>query len=230
MLKMPDAPAIVALWERAAGEHPIDRALSILAAFTRQPRDVLASLPVHRRDGLLVSSRVAAFGTYLEGTGHCPKCDCKVDASLHLPAMTAVPLEDGGVATLDGQEVSFRVPDSHDLADASRASDPTEARQRLLSRCHVSGPRHDGVEQLIEQELARLCDAASVELTMPCPQCGHEFVVPVDVSRFLWEEITDCALRLLDEVDALAVRYGWAEADILAMSERRRRLYLERYS
>jgi hypothetical protein len=230
MLTLPDAQEVIALWERGAGERPIERILSILAVFTRQSRAVLAALPVHRRDALLLSSRVAAFGTWLEGTACCPQCNCRVEASLNLPATIAEPARDGGSVSIEGQTVTFRVPDSHDLAEALRATDAEEGRQRLLSRCQLSGPRHEGIGRAIEQEIARLCDASSIELSMSCPQCSRDFVIPVDVGVLFWAELTDSAMQLLDDVDVLAGRYGWAEADILAMPERRRRLYLERYS
>jgi hypothetical protein len=229
MLRMPDDETILALWERAEREHPIERALSILSAFTHESRDVLAAFPVHRRDALLLSSRVATFGTQLEGIANCPNCKCEIDASVTLPATPAIPSEDGGVVSLDGATVSFRVPDSRDLAEALREPDPVGSRKVLLRRCQLSGPSEEAAERLIELELARLCDASSIELSMPCPQCLIEFTVPVDVGQFFWRELAGYAMRLLDDVHALASRYGWAEADILAMSERRRRLYLERY-
>jgi len=48
-----------------------------------------------------------------------------------------------------------------------------------------------------------------------------------DILTYLWSEIEDWAQRLLLEVHTLALAYGWSERDILAMSPRRRRLYLE---
>jgi hypothetical protein len=52
-------------------------------------------------------------------------------------------------------------------------------------------------------------------------------VVPVDVGEFFWEEIASYARGLIEDVDALASRYGWSERDILALPERRRRRYLD---
>ena len=45
---------------------------------------------------------------------------------------------------------------------------------------------------------------------------------------FLWDEVDVRARRLLDEVHALAGAYGWSEQRILALSEARRRAYLDR--
>ncbi len=51
--------------------------------------------------------------------------------------------------------------------------------------------------------------------------------MPFDILSYLWTEIEDWAQRLLVDVHTLAVSYGWSERDILALSPRRRRMYLE---
>jgi hypothetical protein len=224
---MPDAGAVLDLWDRAEREHPIDRDLSMLEVFTAQKRETLAELPLHRRDALLLASRVAAFGASLDGVAGCPQCACRVDVALTIPDRPAIPAEDGGELEVEGNRVSYRVPNSRDLAEAAGASDAVSAAKTLLSRCQLAGPRDESVERAIDREIARLCDASSLELGMACPQCHHEFLVPVDIGRFLWQEMAAYAQRLLGEVDALASRYGWLEADVLAMSEQRRKRYLE---
>jgi len=227
VIRMPDARAVLDLWDRAVREHPIDRDLSLLEAFTTENRETLAELPVHRRDALLLASRVAAFGASLDGVASCPGCACRVDVSLTIPGHLAIPEEDGGEIEVEGNRVSYRVPNSRDLAEAACASDVVSAAETLLSRCQLAGPRDECVARAIDGEIARLCDASSLELGMACPQCHREFLVPVDIGRFLWQEMATYAQRLLGEVDALASRYGWLETDVLAMSEQRRKRYLE---
>jgi hypothetical protein len=239
---MPNARTLLALWDEAEREHPIDVALSMLTAFTGEPRGKLASLPIHRRDALLLASRIAAFGNVLEGVATCQACGGKIDASLNLASPPAISAEEGGPGTADvdpgtadvssvevcGRMVSFRVPNSLDLAEAARASGPSEAEKILLARCQLSGVADDAAALAINEEIERLCDSASLELQMDCPHCQRDVVVPVDIALFFWQELVSLAASLIDEVDALALRYGWAEADILAMPERRRRRYLER--
>ena len=57
--------------------------------------------------------------------------------------------------------------------------------------------------------------------------CGHEWDELFDVVSFVWAELEVQACRLLQEVHVLARAYGWREGDVLALSPRRRRLYLE---
>ena len=79
-----------------------------------------------------------------------------------------------------------------------------------------------------EAELLQQADPqADLQLALRCPDCGHEWQPPFDIARFLWQELHGWALHLLREVDTLAQAYHWAEADILAMSPRRRQAYLE---
>lgn len=224
---MPDAGTLLALWDQGGREHPIDRALSVLAAFTGEPRGALAALPVHRRDQLLLSSRIAAFGPVLDGVAACPACGGRIETALTLPP-PPVPAADGGEVIVDGDVVRFRVPDSHDLAEAARAPDAGTAANLLLSRCQISGAADPAAARAIDAALERLCDATSLELSMACPHCREAIVVPVDIGVFFWEELDAFARRLVDDVDTLALRYGWSEADILGMPEQRRRRYLER--
>jgi len=110
----------------------------------------------------------------------------------------------------------------------------------LLARCIIDVKRadSDGGEVAVEILPAPIADAiaarmseadpqADVELSLTCPACGHAWLQPFDIASYLWAEIGDWAKRVLREVHALALAYGWDEADILAMSAQRRRMYLQ---
>jgi hypothetical protein len=226
-LAMPHPQTLLALSERAEHEHPIDRALSILSVFLGQTRSSLASLPINVRDALLLASRVAAFGNTLDGVAHCPSCGCKIDASVRVPVPIRVPTTDPGALDVEGQSIMFRPPNSRDLAEAVRLDDADIAGRMLAGRCQISGEPSDAVARAIDTAIESLCDASSLELSMACPQCSRPLIVPVDIGSFFWEELRTHASRLIEEVDTLALRYGWAEADILALPESRRRRYLE---
>jgi hypothetical protein len=79
----------------------------------------------------------------------------------------------------------------------------------------------------LNDALAEADPQADIELALACPACGqvsrHEF----DVLAFFWSELQAWARNLLLEVHALAQAYGWTEPQVLALSPRRRRLYLE---
>ena len=56
---------------------------------------------------------------------------------------------------------------------------------------------------------------------------GNRESVALDIASFVWSEIHAWAIRLLHDVHALALAYGWREVDILTMSPWRRQAYLE---
>jgi len=68
---------------------------------------------------------------------------------------------------------------------------------------------------------------ADVELPVRCEACGASWTSTFDIASYLWQELDAWARRLLGEVHTLARAYGWPEAHILALTERRRRHYLE---
>jgi hypothetical protein len=225
----PQAQALVALWYGAATEHPIDRALSLLEAFTGRRRDELAALPLHHRDALLMACRQSLRGRAFEGMVTCPACGCAMDAKVVLPAASGFG-ESRGRVEVGGRAVAFRVPDSRDLAAA--ALTPGASGRALLARC-VDDPAvldDDAMAAAVDAAIAALCDATEHELLLACAECDQRFAVPVDVAGFLWHDVGEQVERLLDDVDLLARCYGWSEAEVLALPARRRARYVERCS
>lgn len=223
---MPPASTLLDVWENGEREHPIDRALSILAAFSGESRAQLAALGIHRRDALLVRSRILAFGPLLEGATECPACGSELELALQLSPPPE--MEDGGAVDVAGERVLFRPPNSYDLAAVVASRDVHEAQRVLRARCIQSEARLDDTAiEAAEQALEALCDPATIDVSTTCPACEAPFVPVVDIAIFLWFEIATYALRLLDDVHALASRYGWSERDVLALPDARRRRYLE---
>ena len=110
-------------------------------------------------------------------------------------------------------------------------------RSALLALCVLDTAR--GQEQLdaealpaetlevVASRMAALDPQADVRLALDCPGCGHRWEPELDVAGHVLAEIDAHATRLLAEVHGLARAYGWSEGDILALSPRRRRRYLE---
>ena len=233
---------LMQLWEAGAAQHPLDRALTILAAVEpEQTRRDLALLPSGRRDARLLAVYARTFGSQIAGQGPCPQCAGRVEFGLDTRTLLAVAADDGEEAALavatDGFSLTARLPDSFDLAAIADVADVAEARRRLLERCILQATR-DGVVVLLEQvpesvlavvaeQMAAHDPLAEIELALVCPACGHQWQLFFDIASFLWLKIELQARRLLREVHTLARAYGWREADILALSPGRRQAYLE---
>ena len=232
---------LLAAWEEAATQHPLDRALTLLgAALPAASRAELAELSVGRRDGLLLELRERTYGPRLDGFVGCGRCGAELELELWTTALrqAAVPtVAAGDEFEHEGVRVRFRPLDSRDLAVAAQCADRASARARLVEQALI-GAERDGealpaaalpptVVERLGRELGRLDPESELLLDLTCADCGESWQAPFDVASFLWSEVHASARRLLQEVDLLARSYGWSEPDILALSPRRRALYLE---
>ncbi len=235
---------IVQLWEAGCQQHPLDRALTMLAhACPEIDRERLASLTIGQRDALLFELREQTFGGTLDAFVECPRCGERLEFSLpatELRSLSGAEPPDpvtGFVLEEEGMQVTFRLPDSRDLAAAAGSGGLEVARAALLQRCVIEA-RLDGRDiappDLPESVVARIagrmaaCDpAADILLNLECPACHSGWQQQFDIVSYFWTELSSQAKRLLAEVHALAAAYGWGEREILSMSAARRACYLE---
>ena len=236
------AQDVVDAWEVGEDQHPVDRALTLLAAaFPETSREELIALSVGQRDARLLSVRERLFGPRLRGFAPCPGCDERLEFDLEVEDVRVAPDAEADevpyALSAGGYELRFRLPDSLDLAAVARSENTPRGRLLLVDRC-VVGCRRDGVDvearSLPEAVISALSEAleardpqADVRLDLVCPACDLGWQVSLDIGAFLWAEVRARARRLLGEVQTLARAYGWREADILSMSPVRRRFYLE---
>jgi hypothetical protein len=233
---LPDSD-LLQLWEDGARRHPIDRALLLLgAAQPDAPYDALADWPLGHRNRAIGDLRAACFGHGIHGWVECPRCGDRLEFETDWRALAAAAgndQRDGPI--LVGARV-FRLPTSRDLARVATESDPHVAAIRLVANCLLgpsdSGPHDAGAwsdEELDEigDRMAQADPLAETRLTLACPTCAHAWEEGLDIATFVWAEIDARAKRILYEVHRLASAYGWAETQILALSTRRRALYLE---
>jgi hypothetical protein len=113
------------------------------------------------------------------------------------------------------------------MLEAPRA-DGIQLMKRIVdSRDDPSDADRAGIAESLARQLGELDPLAHIELVMRCPECAHDWSEPLYFIDVLWTEIGALASRLIQEVAHLAHAFGWREADILAMSPRRRQRYLE---
>jgi hypothetical protein len=233
---------LLRVWEVGEDQHPLDRALTLLAvACPEQTWDELAALSVGQRDARLLALREWTCGPRLNGFAECPRCaeglefevavaDLRVAAELDAE-------EEARELVIDGLALRFRLPNSRDLAAVLDCQDPAAVRSLLVQRCVLEANRDEAPvagSELPAEAISRLarrmaeCDPqAEVLLDLRCPACEHGWQALFDIVAFFWAELAAQARRLLREVHALSRAYGWREVDILGMSARRRQFYLE---
>jgi hypothetical protein len=237
------ATDVLRIWELGESQDPVDQALTILAAACPElTTEQLADLSLGQRDRRLFILHQWLFGPDLRGFVQCPQCRERLEFTLGVPAIgDAEPVEAASeerVFSAAGFDLRFRLPNSRDLIAAAACPDSRQARQLLVQRCLQEARREEETAltggELPEAVMAHLatrlaeCDPwQEVLLDLACPACGHRWQPLLDIVTFLWAELAAQAKRLLREVHTLARAYGWREADILALSLRRRQSYLE---
>lgn len=225
-----DAQALLNAWERAANDHPVDRALGVLAAIRNLPTRELARLDIGRRDALLLRCHAELFGKTIVGTAHCPSCGCAVEVALAAPdELDPAPgASDDWFGIPGSATVEGRLPTSLDLSAITGCASVETARDMLRERCIRAAWELDETEYArAEEEIARRAGVAGLTVDPQCPSCSRRWSLDLDIASFFWDELNAMAGRLLREVDALARRYGWSESEILSFSQARRSHYLE---
>jgi hypothetical protein len=228
------------VWERGLARTPERWALLMLeAACPDSTPEDLERLSVGERDGRLLCLREWAFGGGFNSLAACPACAEQLELSFQAEDVRVPPPSGTGPFHLSvgGHELEFRLPDSLDLLAVSAHAEVDEARQVLFERCLVFA-RSGGVEvsvaelppevvDAVSEEMDRLDPQGNVRLNVACPRCGHGWQVLFDICSYLRSELDAWARRLLWEVHLLASAYGWRESDTLALSPRRRLLYVQ---
>lgn len=230
MIQLGEA-AIVAVWEAARDQHPVDRALTLLAsAWPARSRSELSQLPIGERDRLLFALRERMFGARLALCARCPSCRDTCELEIALRDLVHPPVDRTEFAIdVDGKPLRCRLPDSRDLACALAIGDAASARRALAQRCVIEGPSalDDGMIDALAAAIEACDPQIEVRFALCCPMCDHGWKAELDVGELLYAELAASARALVGEVHALAWAYKWSEADILAMTAARRRLYLQ---
>jgi hypothetical protein len=246
-ISVPSGPELLDSWEAGLAASDAERAL-LLHALARPGLDAsgLLGTPVGSRDADLLTLRALLFGELAQVRLRCAGCGEELEFAVDIrqlltdEAAAGVPGEPIEVA-LDEWNVRFRLPTPADLLAVGQSA-PAQARSLLMERCVVSVTQDAAsrstvtaapadlpakVQERLAEAVAEADPDADLRLDAPCPACGHHTSAVVDAASFLWAELDAWARGTLVEVHLLASTYGWTEPEVLALSPRRRRHYLE---
>ena len=229
------------VWERARSVSPVDCALLLAAsAGNGVSRDELAQCSIGRRDAHLLNLHEKLFGPKMTGRANCPACAQAIEMNFSVTEIRAGSEEGFApqfTTRFDEYEITFRLPNSNDLATLVAGDDIVTQKRRLAQRCVLSASRDAqaiAFEQLpneavsaLSERMAELDPQGDVQLALTCPRCSNRWEAPLDIVSFVWTEVQAHAAQLLRDVHLLASNYGWHEAEILSLSPARRQAYLE---
>jgi hypothetical protein len=232
------AHQILTVWEMGLGQHPVERALTILHASDGESLEALAGLTVAERDRRLLDAREQTFGRTLDAYVECSACAERLEFSLTTDSIrtAARPTVASGRLRIADVELGLRPPTSNDLRALRSCGNVESAHERLVELCVVE-PIRDGetiaanalpgnVVAAAAARMSALDPQAEVLIDLSCPICQASEQILFDIAAFFWSEIAVRAKRLLHEIHLLARAYCWSEADILGMSPHRRECYL----
>lgn len=233
---------LLGVWERGCGQHPLDRALTIIsAAYPETPPEQLPDLSIGRRDELLVNLYGKLFDENLGCFICCPKCGEQLEFSLSVEEIRASAKEDKIKEPLEfkaeGFLIKFRLPTSRDLAAIANSMDLGKAKKKLVKSCVIHASKKGKpvrADRLPEKAIKKLGERileldpmSEIVVDLKCPECGHKYLSFLDIVHHFWARL-DCHIKyLLTEIHTIAVNYGWAEETILSMNPKRRQFYLE---
>jgi len=234
------AEELLGIWEFGQVRPLPRRALMLVAASLPSiSSDELEQMSIGKRDAVLLKLREGLFGSTYAGLSECPQCKSSIEVDFdaneikNFSAQSAGPFQ----FTFGDYEFKCRLPNSSDLFQMERLSQPEELRLAILDRCLLE-KKCKGVDVSLSQlpnaaieacnaEFSRRDPQAEILLSLSCPDCNHQWEVIFDIVSFAWQEISVWAGRLLRQIHTIAAGYGWPEHEILALSPLRRQAYLE---
>ena len=242
--------AVLSAWESALPAGGQQRALALLGPLGGCDAD----RPLGQRDARLLGLYRDLRGPVLEALATCPDCGTTLEVQLPIADLVdsygdlavgyADPIAgrpdphgpaEQHKADLGSVLVTLRCPTSADLLAVASEAEAAAARAALVDRCVLAIRRPDGSAcPLDDDEVSRLGTViehidplVDVRVDIACAECSHAWSALLDVPEMVWAQVQGVARRLLSEIDALAQRYGWSEAEILNLSDQRRRTYLD---
>jgi hypothetical protein len=242
-MRVPSAAELLGTWDSASQASGAQRALLLLQMVCPEPVELLAQMPLGWIAAQLLKLRAMLLGPEIVCLANCQQCGTVVESSMLVEQLTALagnaelekarpklfPLQQGDYC------IEFKLPTCADLIalhgnlqSAAQALELSQI-QRALHKGKVLEPSHlpADVREALQHAVLDHDPLAHIELSLTCPSCGLRWLETLQVIEFVWTEISALAQRLLGEVARLAYAFGWREADILAMSDTRRRHYLE---
>ncbi|MEN0064234.1 MAG: hypothetical protein AAGA48_18935 [Myxococcota bacterium] len=213
---------LLAFWDEVASLGGLQRGERLVAKAGGPTGDA----SVGERNRWLVALLADANGPTVEAVVNCPSCQTLLDIEIDLPLhkVGQTPPSSGQVS-----QEPFRLPQMTDLHALVGLADAAAARRHLAGRCL-------GLDEAsLAPELVDALEAAVIDLDpmvspqteVQCGVCNHAWRAPLDLVRFVWEQVDHAARSLLVDVHDLALAYGWGLEQSVAIGPRARRTLLE---
>ncbi len=206
----------------------------------------IGALTVGDREALLLHLRRLTLGERVRCVLRCPDGGCgeKLDLELDVGELLLAPYpytrhhhETTVAENGTSYRVRFRLPTGADqeAVETVARRDPKKAAGSVLERCveDVTAEGGEALEVLpvvvaerLPEVMSDLDPQAELRLALTCPECRNQFSALLDASTYFFQELEGEMKHLYREVHTLALYYHWGETEIMAMSTRKRGVYL----
>ncbi|WP_338846083.1 hypothetical protein V8J88_20320 [Massilia sp. W12] len=236
-----DAHSLLQLWEDGAALDLSMRKLLLLQSAWPLPAPLeWARQTCGRVDWHLLYLRCQWFGAGFDAVTACPACEEQLESSFSAeqicpPGWQLAQLAQGAQVMphdvmlqgqWQGQEWRMRAPQAADLP-AATGLDGVALLQACLPPELAHLAQQADWRAAAQEALLEADPLAEISIGLHCPACGHAWQRELEIGAWLWQDLTRWAHALLQQVHQLALAYGWSEHSILALSARRRALYLQ---
>jgi len=212
------------------------RCLRRVGGVTAVDASITRGMLVGDREYLMVKLRQMTSGDKMRAILRCPSEACGKNMEVPL-SLAELPVEErpvkAGAFTVELSglgPVEFRLPTGGDQEALAPVADEPGSVGELLRRCVLRMPDSATLADagpLVEERIEQLAPRMELEIEAVCPECGNAFSAPLDLAGFVLSELMSNLGNLRREVHFLAWHYHWPEGEILAMTRRKRRQYIE---
>ncbi|MCY1337891.1 hypothetical protein D9M71_51590 [compost metagenome] len=187
--------------------------------------------PVGQRSAALLKLVAATDGVHsLPFTAQCAACGEAFEFELQLAALLDSVDDEAPIRVELGpdRQATLRRPTGDDLRRWRLAQPATraEALRLMLDSLLLEGRVAPEDAAQLSQVIAAADPLVALSVACDCPACGADSEVPIDLDDTALARLGARQRALLRDVHCLASRYGWSEAQIMALPPARRAHYL----
>ncbi|MFZ4476678.1 MAG: hypothetical protein ACOYPR_15880 [Saprospiraceae bacterium] len=221
-------------WEQFIDSRSNHNSVVLIAKLLHLPSaEPILQWTIEQRDRELFNLRIQMFGQEFQSICSCPSCgfrmEWKFDVNeINLDKLPDIPPANRFDVVVNDYKLHCRLPVVNDLFSQNHENLFWEC---LLSVFFANAPVasktiNPEIQQMIHQEVERLCPVSSLSFQFVCHECSKPWEEPFDISDYLIKEINQWAASILLEVSLLARAFGWPETTIVNMSQKKRSHYL----
>jgi hypothetical protein len=189
---------------------------------------------------LLLSARHLMIGDNIACTVRCPSCSKEMSLSISVTMLQkktikpTIKLEKYHNMEACGYRLRVRPLTLQDQDIVPNSLSSEQVVQALARACIIHSeprlPDGDISESLLEaigSNLEEIDPLSDITLNLACPECQHAFHAAFPIEAFILGELYQDIYGLEREVHWLAFHYHWNEQEILSLSRKRRKRYIE---